>query len=179
MQLAERLIEKTQQNLTKPIPVVFNLSSWGEKQLPLEEWLIEELKDKYQVPKTWSEPWLKEQQLTLLLDGLDEVKENCRNACVRAINKFIAEHLETEIVVCSRVKDYEALAERLLLSSAICIQPLSKQQLLDFLKNADDSLLGLKNCHRTGSRDSRVYSNSFDLKYDDLDVSRLVGRAMS
>jgi energy-coupling factor transporter ATP-binding protein EcfA2 len=144
LQLAERLIKLTQQDMTKPIPVVFNLSSWGQKQQPLEEWLIEELKDKYQVPKTQSKPWIKEQQLILLLDGLDEVKAEHRNACVRAINKFIATHLETEIVVCSRVKDYEALTERLLLSSAICIQPLSKKQLLEFLENADDSLLGLK-----------------------------------
>lgn len=144
LQLAERLVKLTQQDLTRPMPVVFNLSSWGEKQPPLEPWLMEELKDKYQVPKTWSEPWLKQQQLVLLLDGLDEVQENHRDACVRAINKFVAEHLETEVVVCSRVKDYEALTERLLLSSAVCIQPLSKQQLSDFLKNADDSLLGLK-----------------------------------
>ena len=144
LQLAERLIKLTQQDMTKPIPAVFNLSSWGQKQQPLEKWLIEELKDKYQVPKTWSEPWSKDQQLILLLDGLDEVEAKHRNACVRAINKFIATHLETEIVVCSRVKDYEALAERLLLNSAICLQPLSKKQLREFMENVDDSLLGLK-----------------------------------
>ena len=144
LQLAEKLIARTKQNTKRPIPVVFNLSSWVEKQLPLEEWLIEELKDKYQVAKTWSEPWIRDQQLTLLLDGLDEVKKNHRNSCVRAINNFIDDHLETEIVVCSRVKDYEALGERLLLSSVICIQSLSKQQLLDFVKNVDNSLLGLK-----------------------------------
>ncbi|MGK7949121.1 MAG: NACHT domain-containing NTPase [Xenococcaceae cyanobacterium] len=135
------------------------VDTWEQNQQPLEEWLSEELKDKYQVPKTWSEPWIKKQQLILLLDGLDEVGAGLelgarlegksqaielRNACVRAINKFIANHLETEIVVCSRVNDYKALTERLQLSSAICIQPLSKQQLLDFLDNADDSLWGLK-----------------------------------
>ncbi|MGD1703662.1 CHAT domain-containing protein [Dapis sp. BLCC M229] len=52
LQLAEKLVKQTEQDLTKPIPVMFNLSSWGEKQQPLEEWLREELKDKYQVPKT-------------------------------------------------------------------------------------------------------------------------------
>ena len=31
LQLAERLIKQTQQDMTKPIPVVFNLSSWREK----------------------------------------------------------------------------------------------------------------------------------------------------
>ena len=144
LQLAERLVKLTQQDMRQPIPVVFNLSSWGQKQQPLEEWLITELKDKYQVPETWSKLWLKQEQLILLLDGLDEVKAQQRNACVRAINKFIVKHLQTEILVCSRVQDYEALAERLLLSSAICIQPISEHQLKEFLKNADNSLSGLR-----------------------------------
>lgn len=46
LQLAERLVEQTQKDLnerkqksSKPIPVVLNLSSWGQKQQPLEEWL--------------------------------------------------------------------------------------------------------------------------------------------
>ena len=144
LQLAERLIQLTQQNMEKPIPAVFNLSSWGEKKLPLKDWLIEELKDKYQVPIAWSKPWIEDQQLTLLLDGLDEVKAEHREDCIISINKFSADYIQTEIVVCSRIKDYDALTERISLSSVICIQPLSKQQLLNFLKNADDSLLGLK-----------------------------------
>ena len=144
LQLAERLVAESRENSKKPIPVVFNLSSWTEKQLSLEEWLIEELRDKYQVPKAWSKPWIEREELTLLLDGLDEVKAEHRNACVRAIRELSNTHQATEMIVCSRIKDYEALAERLLLSSVICIQPLSKQQLLDFLENADDSLLSLK-----------------------------------
>ena len=144
LQLAQKLVNQTKQDLTKPIPVVFNLSSWGEKQQPIEKWLIEEFKDKYQVPLTWSESWLKQQQLILLLDGLDEVRAEQRNACVRALNKFIATHNITEMVVCSRVKDYEALTERLQLSSAICIKPLSLKQVYSFLTKAGDSLAGLK-----------------------------------
>ncbi|MDJ0898684.1 MAG: NACHT domain-containing protein [Xenococcus sp. MO_188.B8] len=160
LQLAKRLIELTKLDMTKPIPVVLNLSSWGQnwgqkQQVSLKKWLIKELQEKYQVPKSLSKAGIKQEQLILLLDGLDEVGASLdekneekakqqRNACVRAINKFIAKHLQTEIVVCSRVKDYGALTEKLLLSSVICIQPLSKQQLLEFLKNADDSLSGLK-----------------------------------
>ncbi len=144
LQLAEKLVNQTEQDLTKPIPVVFNLSSWGQKQQPLEKWLIEELKDKYQVPHTWSEPWLEQEQLILLLDGLDEVRAEQRNACVVALNQFIETHNITEMVVCSRVKDYEALTERLRLSSAICIKPLSQKQVYSFLAKAGDSLAGLK-----------------------------------
>ncbi|MEM8721766.1 MAG: NACHT domain-containing protein [Cyanobacteria bacterium P01_G01_bin.39] len=145
LQLAERLIKKTRNHMEKPIPVVFNLSSWGEKRQPLKDWLIEELKDKYQVPKAWSKPWIRDRQLTLLLDGLDEVKAEYRDDCIIAINQFLADHIGTEIVVCSRIKDYDALKERIALSSVICIQPLSRQQVLDLLKNVDDSLIGLKN----------------------------------
>ena len=144
LQLAKKLVNQTEQDLTKPIPVVFNLSSWGHKQQPIEKWLIEELKDKYQVPQTWSEPWLEQEQLILLLDGLDEVRPKQRNACVRALNQFIAIHNLTEIVVCSRVKDYEELSERLRLSSAICIKALSSKQVYSFLAQAGDSLSGLK-----------------------------------
>ena len=144
LQLAEKLVNQTEQDLTKPIPVVFNLSSWGGKHQPIEKWLIEEFKDKYQVPKTWSEYWLEKQQLVLLLDGLDEVRAEQRNACVRALNKFIATHNITEMVVCSRVKDYEALTERLQLSSAICIKPLSQKQVYSFLNKVGDLLAGLR-----------------------------------
>lgn len=160
LQLAERLIEQSQKDLdekklhsSKLIPVVLNLSSWGQKQQPLEEWLIQELQEKYQVPQSLSKPWIKQEQLILLLDGLDEVgagleeniaKEQRRN-CVIDINKFITKYTQTEIVVCSRVKDYKALLpERLNLSSAICIQPLSEEQVQNFLQNADNSLSGLK-----------------------------------
>ncbi|MGB5636513.1 MAG: hypothetical protein WBM86_27550, partial [Waterburya sp.] len=72
-------------------------------------------------------------QPILLLDGLDEVRGDRRNACVRAINDFIASHNLTETIVCSRVKDYEALSEKLQLSSAICLKPLSSGQVYSFL----------------------------------------------
>ena len=144
LQLTERLVTQIEQDLTKPISVVFNLSSWGQKPQSIEKWLIEELKDKYQVPQRCSEPWLKQQQLILLLDGLDEVRADRRDACVRALNQFIATHNITEMVICSRIKDYEALTERLQLSSAICIKPLSSEQVSSFLTKAGDSLAGLK-----------------------------------
>ncbi len=144
LQLAQCLLERTEGDLNQPIPVVFNLSSWAKKRQAIEEWLIEELREKYQVPKQLSQPWMKQGQLVLLLDGLDEVQEKHRNDCVRALNQFIATHDMTQMVVCSRVKDYEALTERLQLSSAICIQPISPKQVYEFLANVGDSLAGLK-----------------------------------
>lgn len=144
LQLAQRLVERSEQNLSLPIPVVFNLSSWGKERKKLVDWLIDELREKYLVSKSLSESWITNQQLILLLDGLDEVKEDYRNDCVRALNKFIGDYPQTEVAVCSRVKDYEVLTERLQISSAICIQPLSSKQVYQFLDSVGGSLAGLK-----------------------------------
>jgi len=144
LQLAQRLIERSELNLNLPIPVVFNLSSWAKDRKSIVDWLMDELREKYQVPKPLSEPWIRQQQLILLLDGLDEVKEDYRNDCIRALNKYIELFPQTEMAVCSRVQDYESLTERLEISSAFCLQPLSSEQVYRFLDSVGGSLVGLK-----------------------------------
>ena len=144
LQLAQRLIERIEQNFSIPMPIVFNLSSWAKDRKTIVDWLIDELLEKYQVPKSLSEPWIRQQQLIPLLDGLDEVNADYRNDCVRALNEFIGLFPQTEVAVCSRVRDYEALTERLQISSALCLQPLSQKQVYQFLDSVGGSLAGLK-----------------------------------
>jgi energy-coupling factor transporter ATP-binding protein EcfA2 len=144
LQLAQRLIERSEQNPSLPIPVVFNLSSWARDRKPIMDWLIDELREKYQVPHSLSEPWIQKEQLILLLDGLDEVDENYRNDCVQALNDFIGIFPQTEIAVCSRVRDYDALTTRLQISGALCLQPLTSAQVYLILDSFDGLLEGLK-----------------------------------
>jgi len=144
LKLAERLIKRTEQDLSLPIPVIFNLSSWSIKQESIANWLVEELQDKYQASKALGEKWIEQEELILLLDGLDEVKAEYRNDCVRALNQFLDTHGITEMAVCSRVQDYEALSERLKLRSAICIQPLSSEYINWYLEDVGKPLVGLK-----------------------------------
>ena len=92
LELARDTIARAEQDPTQPIPVVFNLSSWAEKRQPLAEWLVEELNSKYNIPKKIAQPWVENDELLLLLDGLDEVKLEYREACVQAINEFRQEH---------------------------------------------------------------------------------------
>jgi len=73
--------------------------------------------------------------LLLLLDGLDEVARERREKCVEAINEFQKEHL-VPLVVCSRVADYEARDIQLKLQSAVLLQPLTSQQVNDYLNRA-------------------------------------------
>lgn len=144
LQLAQRLIDRSEQNLSLPMPIVLNLASWARKRKSIVDWLIDELLEKYQVPRSLSEPWIRNQQLIPLLDGLDEVKEAYRNDCVRALNEFIELFPRTEVAVCCRVGDYEALTERLQISSALCLQPLLTKQVYEFLDSVGGSLAGLK-----------------------------------
>jgi NACHT domain len=144
LQLAQRLIDRSEQDLSLPIPVVFNLSAWARDRKSIFDWAIDELREKYQVPKSLSEPWIRQQQLIFLLDGLDEVDENHRNDCVRKLNDFIGLFPQTEIAVCSRVRDYDALTERLQISSALCLQPLTSEQIYRVLDSVGGTLKGLK-----------------------------------
>lgn len=144
LKLAQRLVARTEQDLSQPIPVVFNLSSWASKRQTIDEWLVEELKLNYQISRALGKTWVEQEQLILLLDGLDEVQAEHRDACVRVLNQFIEAHGTTEIVVCSRVRDYESLSERLNLRSAIYIQLLTSEQVYQYLDEAGDQLVGLK-----------------------------------
>jgi energy-coupling factor transporter ATP-binding protein EcfA2 len=144
LKLAENLLARAEENARCLIPVVFNLSSWGNKASSIEAWLVEELWSKYQVPRKVGNNWVKNQQLILLLDGLDEVKANKIEACVKALNQFTQKYGQTEMVVCSRIADYEILANRLQLRGAIYIRSLTCEQINQYLAKAGEQLQGVK-----------------------------------
>jgi hypothetical protein len=43
LKLTEEIIRRTEQDLRQPSPVVFNLSSWGQKPQTIKKWLVQEL----------------------------------------------------------------------------------------------------------------------------------------
>jgi len=91
--------------------------------------LVEEMNTKYQVPRQLGRSWVNTDQVLLLLDGLDEVDSTYRAACVDAINTYRSEHGLMPLVVCSRSADYLELKKRLLLQSAVTVQPLTEKQI--------------------------------------------------
>jgi DNA polymerase III delta prime subunit len=129
LELARDLIARADQNNALPIPVVFNLSSWGEKHYPLVRWLIEELESKYQVPRKLGRMWMAQERILPLLDGLDEVKQEARSACIAAVNVYRTQHQQTSLVVCSRTTEYFTQEQRLTFLRAVTIQPLTAQQI--------------------------------------------------
>lgn len=144
LKLLEVLIQQIENDLNQQFPVVFNLSSWTNKQKNFDQWLVQELTSKYELNKPLAQSWVKEQQLILLLDGFDEVQKKYRQDCVQKINIFRQAHGLTEIVICSRLKEYELISEKLKLEKAIYLQPLTPNQIQDYLDRAGEDLTDLK-----------------------------------
>jgi hypothetical protein len=146
LELANELIKIAQNDPTQPIPVVLNLSSWTIQNPSIFNWLVGELSSKYQIPKRFGQPWVEKNRLFLLLDGLDEVKSNYRSNCVEAINDFVGKSGVgvAGIAVCSRLAEYLALPEYLKLSGAICLQPLTPDQINEYLFKAGQKLSNLQ-----------------------------------
>jgi len=144
LDLARKLIGKAEQDISiEPIPVVFNLSSWGNSK-SLFDWLTKELSEKYQIPKKIGEAWLEQNRLLPLLDGFDEIAEPHRQNCINSINEFIGAYGLPGMVVCSRITEYTSLPNRLKLNAAICVQPLTDKQVDQYLKTAIGKDLSLK-----------------------------------
>jgi hypothetical protein len=118
-----------------PIPVVLNLSSWSVKHQSLTAWQVEELCDKYQVPRQIGQAWVEKDHLLPLLDGLDEVSPALRELCVNTITTYRKEHGFVPLVVCSRKEEYLKLNTRLLLQQAVCVQPLTWHHIDLYLTN--------------------------------------------
>jgi predicted NACHT family NTPase len=119
--LAEQLIADARTHDKKPMPVVFNLSSWVATRKTLQGWLIDELNLKYQIPKRVGKKWVEGEKLLLLLDGFDEVIEVHRAECLDAINAFRADYRSVDMVLCSRIAEYEAPTNKLDLRGAITL----------------------------------------------------------
>lgn len=146
LELARDLMIRAEHNPDYPIPVIFNLSSWTtQKQGSLTHWIIQELNTKYQVSQAIGQAWVNSEQLLLLLDGLDEVNSEHRQPCVQAINQFLQERGQTELVICCRLQEYEALATRLRCQGAVFIQPLSLDQAYHYLTAAGSDLTAVVN----------------------------------
>ncbi|MBN8620918.1 MAG: NACHT domain-containing protein, partial [Anaerolineae bacterium] len=133
LQLAEKLLQQARSAPDKAMPVVFNLSSWAAERKPLGEWLVDELRQKYQIPKAVAQEWVEGEQLLLLLDGLDEVAAAYREACVEAINAFRQQYRTVDLAVCSRSEDYEALTAKLDVRGAVVLDALHEDQINDYL----------------------------------------------
>jgi NACHT domain-containing protein len=139
LKLLRELLARASKDELHPMPVVFLLSSWSVRKPALEDWLVQELHTKYDIPAQMASRWVAHHAILPLLDGLDEVEGQARAACIQAINAYQDTHSMNPLVVCCRRADYEHVITRthhkLQLRQAVCIQPLTFQQIDAALHN--------------------------------------------
>lgn len=182
LSLARDLIARCRQGGTQLIPVVFNLSSWTSRKQTIADWLIEELNSKYQVPKALGKNWIENQHLLFLLDGLDEVQIDDREACIEALNEF-HQNYGPELAVCCRARNYALLKERLNFQAALCLRSLTDDQITNSIRHASiaskTDLTGLQQLliHDTALREmaaSPLMLTIMIAAYENLDDRRIL-----
>ncbi|MGL4502889.1 MAG: NACHT domain-containing protein, partial [Planktothrix sp.] len=145
LELLRDLVARAENDSYALIPVKLELSEWqiltrrknkflpfGEKEKydpSIKEWVLSQLQ-RMGVSNEIAEQWLRDKELILLLDGLDELSSERQAKCVRAINDFLeSENSPQYLVVCSRKEEYEEYEEKLRLNTAIFLEDLTVEQM--------------------------------------------------
>ncbi|HTK06378.1 MAG TPA: NACHT domain-containing protein [Ktedonobacteraceae bacterium] len=140
VELAQQLVIRAEADVSQPLPVIIPLSSWAIKRAPLQHWLAEQIAQIYAIPRELAQRWIDSRQILPLLDGLDEMEETARPACIAAINTYHRDYFQMPLVVCSRQSEYEEASKslHLVLQSAVIVQALTSEQIQLYLVQMGD-----------------------------------------
>ena len=182
LELLQALLKEAQVDTARPIPVVFNLSTYGATSdgKDFTSWLVTQLEDQYGIAPARGRRFVESQKLLLMLDGLDEVRPSLRSVCMRRINEFLRTYERTECVVCSRLIEYANAPEKLQLEASLKLQPLMPDQAVSYLEKLPESLKlrGLIEAVRQKSdfqklAETPLVLNVMAVAYQSLDISDL------
>jgi Cdc6-like AAA superfamily ATPase len=144
LELLRDLLAEARADSSVPIPVFLPLASWALTREPLDSWIMREIGERYQVSASHVKAWLDREQLSPLLDGLDEVADDYRQMCVDAINSFRGKHGAAPIVVGCRTLDYNRFQAKLQLYGTLRIEDLSRDHIERFLDRSDGLFDGVR-----------------------------------
>jgi len=142
VELAGALVQASHDDPTAPVPILLPLGSWGPTTLSLQDWLVKQMQFFYSINPLLGEAWITERKVIPLLDGLDTAGGEAGRACIQAINDFL-DQTNIPIVVSSRTVEYESLGKKLRFHGAVEVQPLSQDEVGEYLKSP--GLEGLAN----------------------------------
>jgi NACHT domain len=108
LEVADAMLQRAESDRVQPVPVVASLAAWTGRHQSLAAWLTGELAESYRIPRATAQAWARRDDLVILLDGLDEVGEQYREACAEAIGRHLREHPFSRMAVCCRT-EYAAL----------------------------------------------------------------------
>jgi len=158
LELARTQAAQAHADETEPIPVLVNLSGWtasvsrGPEDHPRDSpllagfvrWLLAELDSRYGIHPATGRRWLINGQFALLLDGLDEIDAAHRDKLPGVLDELRMSYSIARLAVTCRTHDYENLKHPLRVQGAVDIQPLSRQQVLDYCAAVGPELAGAR-----------------------------------
>ncbi|NEQ45860.1 MAG: hypothetical protein F6K00_20880 [Leptolyngbya sp. SIOISBB] len=110
------------------------LSAW-DKGEPIEQWIVEVVKQQYGIPKLITQHWLEQNDILPLLDGLDELGLPNQQKCIGEINTFLIGKARYGLVICCRREEYEAGQAKLdSLKGSVYLEPLQKEQIQTYFE---------------------------------------------
>lgn len=127
-----------------PIPVPLSLANWAADEEPLAEWMAVELRRSYFVNGALAKSWLRNDAILPFLDGLDEVPEKKRAACVKRINEYRAAHPSVRLVLTCRETEYAELGAAIDVPAAVVVCTLSREDVSAFLASNAAQFSGLR-----------------------------------
>lgn len=109
------------------LPVILNLASWQSSFGKLENWLEKVIPAELGVNNHFAKNIAQQYRLILLLDGLDEVKEEYRTSCMEAIGRYGAD-AKHQYVIVSRIEEYKSVVRDAPVYAQIEVGPLTIDQ---------------------------------------------------
>ncbi|MGB2927267.1 MAG: NACHT domain-containing protein [Limnothrix sp.] len=135
LELTKELAAVAETDAQAPVPIIFELSNWKDDRQSIDQWLVAQLKEEFNVEPKVGEHWIATHQILPLLDGLDEVGAERLPKCVAKLNEFLpGSEPDRQAVVCCRTKEFQMGEGKLTgLNGAVELQPLSDGQIQDYL----------------------------------------------
>ncbi len=156
LELADGLLERAESDATQPVPVVASLATWTGKHQPLATWLAGELAESYRIPLVTARAWAGQDDLVLLLDGLDEVPGRYRDSCAEAINQFLHDRPFCRMAVCCRSEVVSALRTELALPQTVELRPAAQEQVDSYLARLETTWTPLADIRAALAADERL-----------------------
>jgi hypothetical protein len=115
----DELLRRSAADEIAPIPVVLHLTTWLDQSAPLDEWMATEITTRYGMPAPAARSLIGFRGVIPLLDGLDELGQSRRAACLTAVDRFHRSAAAMPLVLCSRTEEFVTLDQRLGVSTAL------------------------------------------------------------
>lgn len=137
LEVARELISRAEAEIDRPIPILFDLSTWQEGKLSIACWLSAEINSRYGIRKNIIKKLINEQQILPLLDGLDELELARQDIVIQEINQLLEiEKPPKHIVICTHLEDYKNCQNKVRVYGAIYLRPLSNDRIREYLLNS-------------------------------------------